>query len=241
MPFGLAWVDMIYMSYVQIWLPQGYKSYAAFLSCFSWPSLPWTWCGQRTRGAEEYDATWSWGEGGTPSRDKYTLPLYPRSRQCCKFCSLHREIQNYCKVVQCWELARLMRVWVSAAYWDKWYTGASVQMDGQPDRYKSYPEPFAHLLTDRQVQMASSKEAPFFEFYPVHLQDYHQSWQAWPKQISGGICPLATLPTTQWPQCPPCSMAILSPNIWPHSLIALPFVTFARCCQLYRRNTPTLL
>ena len=69
-----------------------------------------------------------------------------------------------------------MRVWVSAAYWDKWYTGASVQMVGQPDRYKSYPEPFAHLLTDRQVQMASSKEAPFFEFYPVHLQeDYHQS------------------------------------------------------------------
>ena len=63
-----------------------------------------------------------------------------------------------------------MRVWVSAAYWDKWYTGASVQMVGQPDRYKSYPEPFAHLLTDRQVQMAGSKEAHFFEFYPVHLQ-----------------------------------------------------------------------
>ena len=184
------------------------------------------------------------GAGGTPSRDKYTLPLYPRSRQCCKFCSLHREIPNYCKVVQCcgWKLAGLMRVWVSAAYWDKWYTGASVQMVGHPDRYKSYPEPFAHLLTDRQVQMASSKEAPFFEFYPVHLQeDYHQSWQAWPKQISGGICPLATLPTAQWPQCPPCSMAILSPNIWPHSLIALPFVTFVRCCQLYRRNTQTLL
>ena len=70
------------------------------------------------------------GAGGTPSRDKYTLPLYPRSRQCCKFCSLHREIQNYCKVVQCcgWKWAGLMRVWVSAAYWDKWYTGASVQM-----------------------------------------------------------------------------------------------------------------
>ena len=92
-----------------------------FLCMFLCLSLPWTY-GQCGGGM---GATWTRGtpaqsrQGRTPSRDKCTTPVL----------QILYTSQNHRCTVPLHKVHLLMRVWVSAAYWDKWQVGQFA--DGQ--------------------------------------------------------------------------------------------------------------